>query len=249
MSAIILVGGEGRRLSAVAPGKPKPLVEVAGQPFLHWVTRWAQAQGENHIVLAACHMADQVEAWAAAEGKARPDCKFSVTIEPGLLGTGGGLVYAASRHPDDHYLCLNGDSATFVSLKPAQDWLKSDPTLDGVIIAKELDDASRFGSLDIGADGLLKGFREKQPGAGWINAGIYLLKASLLAMEPKAMSIEFDCFPRWLADGARIGVLAAKADFLDIGTPETLAKASAFIETNRANLDDPTKLVPVQHHV
>jgi D-glycero-alpha-D-manno-heptose 1-phosphate guanylyltransferase len=249
MSAIILVGGEGRRLSAVAPGKPKPLVEVAGQPFLHWVTRWVEAQGERHIVLAACHMADQVEAWAAAEGKARPSCKFSVTLEPSLLGTGGGLVYAASQYPDDHYLCLNGDSATFVSLKPAQDWLKSDPTLNGVIIAKELDDASRFGSLDIGADGLLKGFREKQAGAGWINAGIYLLKASLLAMEPKPMSIEFDCFPRWLADGARIGVLAAKADFLDIGTPETLAKASAFIETNRANLGDPTKLVPVQHHV
>ena len=72
MSAIILVGGEGRRLSAVAPGKPKPLVEVAGQPFLHWVTRWAEAQGEHHIVLAACHMADQVQAWADAEGKARP---------------------------------------------------------------------------------------------------------------------------------------------------------------------------------
>ena len=116
-----------------------------------------------------------------------------------------------------------------MSLKPAQDWLKSDPALDGVIIAKQLDDASRFGSLDIGPDGLLKGFREKQPGAGWINAGIYLLKAKLLAMEPKAMSIEFDCFPRWLADGARIGVLAAKADFLDIGTPETLAKATSSL--------------------
>jgi NDP-sugar pyrophosphorylase family protein len=184
-----------------------------------------------------------------AEGKARPNCQFAVTLEPSLLGTGGGIVYAAAQHPDDHYLCLNGDSATFVSLKPAQDWLKSDPGLDGVIIAKQLDDAGRYGSLDIGPDGLLKGFREKQAGAGWINAGIYLLRAPLLAMEPKAMSIEFDCFPRWLADGARIGVLAAKADFLDIGTPETLAKATAFIEANRASLTDPAKLVPVQHCV
>jgi D-glycero-alpha-D-manno-heptose 1-phosphate guanylyltransferase len=246
MSAIILVGGEGRRLSAVAPGKPKPLVEVAGRPFLHWVTLWVEAQGEHDIVLAACHMADQVQSWADAEGKARQSCKFSVSIEPSLLGTGGGIVLAAARFPDDHYLCLNGDSATFVSLKPAQDWLKSDPTLDGVIIAKKLEDASRFGSLDIGPVGLLRGFREKQPGAGWINAGIYLLRASLLAMEPKAMSIEFDCFPRWLAGGARIGVLAAKADFLDIGTPETLARATSFIEANRAVLGDPAKLPAVQ---
>ena len=248
MSAIILVGGEGRRLSAVAPGKPKPLVEVAGQPFLHWVTRWVEAQGEHDIVLAACHMADQVEAWAEAEGAAQPSCRFSVSIEPSLLGTGGGLVYAASNHRADHYLCLNGDSATFISLKLAQDWLKSDPSLDGVIIAKELDDASRFGSLDIGPDGLLKGFREKQPGAGWINAGIYLLRAPLLALEPKAMSIEFDCFPRWLADGARIGVLASDADFLDIGTPETLAQASAFITANRGLLDKLGLLAPLRRY-
>ena len=251
MSAIILVGGEGRRITTVAPGRPKPLIEVAGQPFLHWVTRWVEAQGEHEIVLAACHMADQIQAWAAAEGQARPACKFSVALEPSPLGTGGGLVHAASRHPDNYYICLNGDSATFVSLKPALDWLKSDPGLDGVIIAKQLNNASHFGALDIGPAGQLRGFHEKQPGAGrgWINAGIYLLRAKLLALEPKPMSIEFDCFPRWLADGARIGVLASHADFLDIGTPETLAKACAFIEANRALLDDPAKLVPVQRVV
>ena len=243
MSAIILVGGEGRRLRDIAPGVPKPLVMVAGQPFLHWVTRWVVAQGTDHIVFAACHMADQVKDWSARE---KSSAGLQVAVEPELLGTGGAVVFAARQHQDDTYLALNGDSATFVSLKPAQNWLKRDPDLDGVIIAKQIADASRFGSLDIGADGLLKGFREKQPGAGWINAGIYLLKAHLLALDVKPMSIEFDCFPRWLAEGARIGVMAAHADFLDIGTPETLAQASAFIEANQHLLDDPARLAPVQ---
>ena len=247
MSAIILVGGEGRRLQGVAPGVPKPLVMVAGQPFLHWVTRWVAAQGERHIVLAACHMADQVKDWAARE---KSGATLQVAVEPELLGTGGAIIFAASQHKDDHYLALNGDSATFVSLSPARDWLKRDPGLDGVIVAKKIADASRFGSLDIGDGGLLKGFREKQPGAGWINAGIYLLKPAFAGTwSPEPMSIEFDCFPRWLADGARIGVMAADADFLDIGTPETLAKASAFIEANRATLGDPAKLAPVQRCV
>ncbi len=243
MSAIILVGGEGRRLRDVAPGVPKPLVKVAGQPFLHWVTRWVAAQGEHHAVLAACHMADQVKDWAARE---QSPITLQVAVEPDLLGTGGAVVFAAAQHKDDHYLALNGDSATFVSLKPAQDWLSRDQSLSGVIIAKEIADASRFGSLDIGADGLLKGFREKQPGAGWINAGIYLLRAHLLALQPRRMSIEFDCFPQWLVGGARIGVMAAKADFLDIGTPETLAQANAFIQANQHLLDDPARLPPVQ---
>ena len=249
MSAIILVGGEGRRLRGIGPELPKPLIEVAGKPFLHWVTRWVEAQGEHDIVLAACHLADQIQAWAITESAARPNCHFSVSIEPTLLGTGGGIIYAAARHQDDQYLCLNGDSATFILLKPAQDWLKSDANLDGIIIAKYLDDAGRYGSLDIGQDGLLKGFHEKQTGAGWINAGIYLFRAHLLALKPMAMSLEFDCFPRWLADGARIGVLATNADFLDIGTPETLLKATQFIEANRDCLDNAAQLIPVQHCV
>jgi NDP-sugar pyrophosphorylase family protein len=243
MSAIILVGGEGRRLRDVAPGMPKPLVKVAGHAFLHWVTRWAAAQGESHIVLAAHHLADQVQDWAAREKSA---ATLQVVVEPEPLGTGGALMYAASQHKDDYYLAVNGDSATFVSLKPAQDWLKRDPGLDGVVIAKKTTDASRFGSLDIGVDGLLTAFHEKRPGEGWINAGIYLLKAHLLSAEPRAMSIERDCFPRWLAGGARFGAMAAMADFLDIGTPQTLAEAGIFIEANRHLLDDPARLAPVQ---
>ena len=33
----LLVGGKGERLSSVTNGKPKPLVEVNGKPFIHYV--------------------------------------------------------------------------------------------------------------------------------------------------------------------------------------------------------------------
>jgi D-glycero-alpha-D-manno-heptose 1-phosphate guanylyltransferase len=60
------------------------------------------------------------------------------------------------------------------------------------------------------------------------------------------MSIEVDCFPRWLREGVRIGVMAAEADFLDIGTPETLAQATHFIEANRHVLNNPAGLASVR---
>jgi hypothetical protein len=44
-------------------------------------------------------------------------------------------------------------------------------------------------------------------------------------------------------------VLATDCDFLDIGTPETLAQAGAFITANRGLLDNPALLTPLSRLV
>jgi D-glycero-alpha-D-manno-heptose 1-phosphate guanylyltransferase len=41
--------------------------------------------------------------------------------------------------------------------------------------------------------------------------------------------MENDVFPQWIRSGARLHVLGVEAPFLDIGTPESLAKAGAFV--------------------
>ncbi|HEX3971194.1 MAG TPA: sugar phosphate nucleotidyltransferase, partial [Stellaceae bacterium] len=37
MQAVILAGGKGTRLGALAAGLPKPLVPVGGKPFIHYL--------------------------------------------------------------------------------------------------------------------------------------------------------------------------------------------------------------------
>jgi D-glycero-alpha-D-manno-heptose 1-phosphate guanylyltransferase len=78
----------------------------------------------------------------------------------------------------------------------------------------------------------LTAFEEKAPGAGLINAGVYVLRRRLLAGAPRgaALSMETQFLPSLLRDGARIQVLAMNAPFIDIGTPETVDEATAFIE-------------------
>ncbi|MDA8231415.1 MAG: sugar phosphate nucleotidyltransferase [Magnetospirillum sp.] len=245
MVAIILAGGMGTRIAGIVPDRPKPLVTVAGRPFLHWVSRWVESQGETRMVLAARHLSEQVAAWAAAEIRERPGCRMIVCVEPSPLGTGGAVVNAASTWKDDRYLIVNGDSLALASLAAAYRWLDGDGTLDGVIVAVRAADAGRFGGLDIGDGGLLRGFHEKRPGAGLINAGIYLLRSRLLdRLAPGPLSLEQECIPFWLGQGARIGVVAADAPFIDIGTPESLAEADAFVETFLGLWDDPSRLPP-----
>ncbi len=104
-------------------------------------------------------------------------------------------------------------------------------SLDGIVVAVGVDDASRFGSLDVDDDGLLRSFHEKAPGKALVNAGVYVFEHETLEqlLPPRAASLELDLIPGLLRDGGRIGVAVVEAPFIDIGVPEALSSADAFV--------------------
>ena len=106
--AVILLGGQGTRLAALYPDRPKALVPILGQPFLEWQLDWLRRNGVRRILLAAGHKAEVLDAWLAA----RPPDDLSITLsrEPSPLGTGGALRHVEPRLETPHVLVLNGDS-------------------------------------------------------------------------------------------------------------------------------------------
>ena len=80
----------------------------------------------------------------------------------------------------------------------------------------------------------MTGFNEKKPGAGVINAGIYLFRASAIDSFPEKtpLSFETEVFPALVAGNIRLKVCVTDAPFLDIGTPESLPLAEKFICEN-----------------
>ena len=105
MQAIILLGGQGTRLRALYPDRPKALVPVAGRPFIEWQIDWLQRGGVTHFHLAAGHMADAIEAWAAQQ-----DLSITVTREPEPLGTGGAVAYVRPHLQPGAFWVVNGDT-------------------------------------------------------------------------------------------------------------------------------------------
>ena len=233
---IVLAGGFGTRVSHLLPGLPKPMAPVAGRPFVEWVVRAFARWGCRDFVLATGHLAEVVE----NHFKTQPVAGVTVTcrVEPHALGTAGGCLNAL---PDDidpgrRWLVVNGDSLVFADPRPLLLPLDAG-VADAALLGLALADASRFGSLDIGANGLLKAFREKTPGAGTINAGVYAFtERALRALPPtRPLSFEYDVFPA-LAARHRVHVSSVEAPFLDIGTPETLAAAESFITAHSSQL-------------
>lgn len=233
MTAVVLAGGRGTRIAHLLPDKPKPLAPVAGRPFLEWLTLYLMRHGLKRFVFSTGFKADQIAAWTRSLNL--PGVAMETVAEPEALGTGG-AIFGCLDHCGDWFVALNGDTLAVFDLDRLTGF--AGKNVDGVIAALPVDDASRYGSLDIAEGGRLRGFREKQPGPALINAGVYLFRKAALAsfVRPGQVSLENEVLPAMIAQGATIvAVDIGKADFIDIGTPETLAAADEFI-ASRARL-------------
>lgn len=231
--AVVLAGGLGTRVRHLLQGRPKPLACVAGRPFLEWVLRYLDGQGIRRVVLAAGYAADQIEDFAARIDLPGMDIHVVTETEP--RGTAGAFLHAwsASAREEANVLVLNGDSLALAPLAPLYDALEAGA---GALLAVEVADVSRYGSLAVDAQGRLAGFAEKRAGGGrgLVNAGVYLFSRAAVQTFPdqRVLSFETDIFPALLSSGARIQVVGTSCPFLDIGTEASMAEADGFIDHN-----------------
>lgn len=227
VTAAIFAGGLGTRLRSAVADRPKVLAEVLGRPYLSFLLDQVAKAGVRHCVLCTGYLGEQVE---AAFGGTYRSLELTYSREESPLGTGGALRYALPHLRSDPVLVLNGDSYCHADL--AAYWRSHrERGAVGSLLLTEVADTSRFGQVVVDETGALTSFREKQSaagGAGWINAGVYLLAQELIAGIPpdRVVSLETEVLPSWIGRGL-YGHPAA-GPFLDIGTPESYAAAARF---------------------
>ena len=232
VTAVILAGGLGTRLRAAVPDVPKVLAPVNGRPFLSYLLDRLLAAGVREAVLCTGFKANQVE---ATFGPRYHSLRLAYSVETQPLGTGGALRNALPLVKSPVALVMNGDSFVDVNLVELVRWF-GEGSADVGIVLKWMDDCTRYGRVAIGPDGAVSSFEEKRPGAGagWINAGVYLLRLPPAPALPEGtpMSLEHDWLPALAAAGALSGYTCEGA-FIDIGTPKSHAQAEGFFHEAR----------------
>jgi mannose-1-phosphate guanylyltransferase len=231
LDVLVLAGGLGTRIRGVLGDTPKVLAPINGRPFLDHLLDRLAAQGAGRAVLALGHLADKVIAHLRTHQAPLP---VVTVVEPEPLGTAGALRHANASTRGDAVMVMNGDTWVDVDLAAFEaDWRRAGTPAG--LLSVRVADVSRFGSVEIGVDGTLARFTEKDPehtGAGLINAGIYLFGRTLLdelAAYP-GPSLERDVLARLPAGSVAVSV-AEQAAFVDIGTPESLAGAGTVMPT------------------
>jgi D-glycero-alpha-D-manno-heptose 1-phosphate guanylyltransferase len=224
MNAIVLCGGLGTRLGVLTVDTPKPLLEVAGKPFIEHVLERLQSNGVSHVCLAVSFQWQKLE---ATLGKSWNGLNLSYSIEDRPLGTGGAIRQAMIKMGWSESFVANGDTLVDVDMYSLVRLALANHA-DMVMTLKNIEDTSRFGKVNLQASGRVVSFDEKgQSGPGLINAGLYWLRANALRhVARETFGLERDVMLAHVADLSIYG-LVSQGYFIDMGIPEDLARARA----------------------
>lgn len=246
-TAIVLAGGLGTRMRALAADRPKHLLEVAGEPVVVHQLRWLAQHGVLDVVLATSHLGDQFEP-VLGDGS-RWGIRLRYSCEPVPAGTAGGLRYAAQAlaHLPEHVIVVNGDLITAHNLTRQRLMAAGLPRTDAVLHLRTVRDARAFGSVVADAAGRVTTFVEKsaEPPSLEINAGTYILARAVVESIPEGVvSLERDVLPG-VIDRGHVVAYRENSLWEDVGTPESLVQASRELvrRSGRAAHVDPTARV------
>jgi NDP-sugar pyrophosphorylase family protein len=221
----VLAGGLGTRLGERVRDTPKPLLEVAGEPFLYHQLRLLAAHGASEVVLCVGYLGELIERRIGAE-------RFGLRIAycydgPELDGTLGAIRRARALL-GERFLVLYGD--TYLRLdyaRAAQAWRSSG--LPGMMCVLRNDnrwDASNA----LYADGRVLAYdkRSPLPEMRWIDYGLGGLCQAALDLAPPGTRDLSELYVRLARAGLLCG-FEADERFYEIGTPAGLAETDAFL--------------------
>lgn len=230
MEAIVLVGGLGTRLRPLTETVPKPMVDVAGRPFLEYVLDTLVDEGISRVCLAVGYKAEVVEQHFGSVYRGIP---LIYSHEDTPLGTGGAIIRALDFVQGESILIVNGDTLFRVNLNDMLE--KHDDSHANLTIAvKHMNNFARYGNVILNDRGLVTDFEEKKPKAdGFINGGVYILnRMCILEIPlPEKFSFERDFMERYCTE---LEINSYKSDgyFIDIGIPEDLERAHVEFREN-----------------
>ena len=237
MQGIILCGGPGTRLRSVIGEKQKTMTDTGGEPFLVNVVKYLKSYKITNVIFATGYKSEEVRNFFGDSFYFGVEVNYAVEKEP--LGTGGAIRNCIDKMKYDYALVINGDTLFEADLKKLEENFLA-LNADMSIACKANEDKSRYGTIKIDRSGektngdkthgIVVNFDEKAENDEgdkenkYINGGIYILKKSLIETIPENqnISLEKELIPKWLEEGKLIGAVVSGADFIDIGTPESL---------------------------
>jgi NDP-sugar pyrophosphorylase family protein len=198
------------------------MVPIVNVPFLARTMERLAVAGIRDVILPAGYLPQAIIDYFGDGSQL--DIKITYVIEKEPLGTAGAL-----KNVQDHitgtFFVLNGDVLTSLDLKAMMAFHKEKGGL-GALHLIRVEDPSAFGCVVNDAQKRISAFVEK-PAKGTeptneINAGTYLLDASVLDMIPagRNVSIERETFPKILAEGHALYAYTTDDYWIDLGRPE-----------------------------
>lgn len=221
----ILAGGLGTRLGGRVRDTPKPLLEVAGEPFLHYQLRLLRRWGAREVVLCVGYLGERIE---DAIGHDRFGLRISYSYDgPVPIGTLGAVRKAApSLGP--RFLILYGDTYLRLDYAAAADMWVASGRLGLMTVLRNRGHWDRSNTQFDGTRVTLYDKRSPTDEMEWIDYGLGGLRREALDVVGEDVDDLSDLYHALSRRGELCG-FAATRRFYEIGTPEALSETASFL--------------------
>jgi glucose-1-phosphate cytidylyltransferase len=198
MKVVIFCGGQGTRLREETEFRPKPLVEIGQHPILWHIMKSYAHYGFRDFVLCLGYRSRMIKEYFLYYEAMNNDFTiclgsrntteyhdihdeqdFRVTLaETGLNTMTGGRLKRVRRYIDgDTFMVTYGDGVSDVKINDLLSFHRSHRRLATITAVAPI---SRFGILDLHADGRVAKFAEKPRSDGWANSGFFVFNKRVL---------------------------------------------------------------------
>jgi MurNAc alpha-1-phosphate uridylyltransferase len=221
----ILAGGLGTRLGERVRDTPKPLVEVAGEPFLVHQLRLLAGHGVREVVLCVGYRGEQIESHVGSE-------RFGIRIQysfdaPELDGTLGAIRRALPLL-GERFLVLYGDTYLRIDYgESVHAWCESGLPAMMCVLRNE----GRWDTSNARYEGgLVLAYDKHEPTSDmhWIDYGLGGLTVEAVSAADRDEPDLAELY-RQLAPLRRLCGFEASERFYEIGTPSGLQEADVFL--------------------
>lgn len=222
MKAILLAGGQGRRLRSITGKLPKPMVPLVGVPVLDRLLELLRRNGFTDVCATLCYRPEVIQEHCGDGSDYGLHLKYRIETEP--RGTAGAVRACSDFYGRDDFLVISGDAACSFDLLRLYRQHQSSGAAVTVALYPDAEPL-QYGLVLQDRQGYVRHFIEKPD---WphvvtdlVNTGIYIVSPRAMTYVPEDTPFDFakDLFPLLLAANEPILGVPMDGYWCDIGTP------------------------------
>jgi glucose-1-phosphate cytidylyltransferase len=216
MKTVFLAGGLGTRLMEETTSRPKPMVEIGGQPMLWHLMQLYAAHGFKDFLIACGYKGEMIKEYfrtlpvrtsdyvidlanGSVEIIKSADIDWRIgAIDTGVdTLTGGRVLRLRSLIGEEPFMVTYGDGLSDVDLTALVAFHRAHGKLATVTAVRP---PARFGALELDGPRVVEFAEKPQVGDGWINGGFFVFEPGVFAYLDEA-PLERTALERLAASG------------------------------------------------
>lgn len=225
IDAVLMAGGKGERLRPLTEKTPKPLLKIGGKAIIDYNIDRLIDYGVKNINVTVNYLKDQLQNHFSKE---RKGIIVNCCEEPRFLGTIGAIKFV-KEFKNDTILIMNSDLFTNIDYESFLLHFR-EHNADMSVAAVPYNVSIPYGVLDLEGR-VIKGLIEKPKYNYYANAGIYLIKRSVLKYIPDEVFYNAtDLIEKLISIGKKVIRYPLNGTWIDIGTPQEYQRAQELVK-------------------